>query len=92
LLAIESRKFLAGQPHDDQVGIALFTLAIVHKNQEAWTCLYNQYRPLVLTWVMQRPEATQLIAYDGDASGGPSWRSCTATLNACFCTRSTSSA
>lgn len=67
-LAAETRKFRTHQPHNDQIGLALFTLAIAHNNQEAWTCLYGQYKPLVLTWVMQHPQAARIVAQDGDAT------------------------
>lgn len=65
-LATETQKFMARQPYDERVGLALFTLAVAHASQEAWECLYRQYQPLVHSWVMQHPEARRLIAYEGD--------------------------
>jgi DNA-directed RNA polymerase specialized sigma24 family protein len=67
-LAKETKKFLADKTHNDQPGLALFTLAITQNNQEAWTSLYEQYRPLVLNWLMRSPQAKRLIAYEGDAT------------------------
>lgn len=68
-LAEESHKFQQHQPHNDQIGQALFILAITKNNQEAWAALYRQYRPLVLTWIMQHPEASRIIAQeDGEAT------------------------
>jgi len=68
LLAEETRKFLDGLPNNDQVGLALFTLAIVRKNQDAWDCLYKQYRPLVLNWLTRSSQTAQIIARDGDTT------------------------
>jgi DNA-directed RNA polymerase specialized sigma24 family protein len=65
-LVTETKKFMARQPSDDRIGLALFTLAI-QGNQEAWSYLYEQYAPLVLTWVTQHQSATPLLGQEGSA-------------------------
>src|SRR5450755_3115929 len=66
-LTEETHNYRAHQPHDDLAGLALFTLAIVQDNQEAWTALYTLYRPLVISWVMQHSQA-RFVADDGDVT------------------------
>jgi len=66
-LARETQQFLKRQTSDDLIGLALFTLAAAQRNQEAWSCLYQQYEPLVLTWVTQHPGADPLLRYDGSS-------------------------
>ncbi len=56
----EDRKFRAGQPYDEAPCYALFRLAIVERNQAAWSALYDQYRPLVTRWVQKHPRFPQL--------------------------------
>jgi len=64
-LARETQQFLKRQTSDDLIGLALFMLAAAQHNQEAWSCLYQQYEPLVLTWVKQHPGADPLLRHDG---------------------------
>jgi RNA polymerase sigma factor (sigma-70 family) len=64
----ESEKFLHKQPSDDRYGLALFARAIIKRDEDAWACIYQQYAPLVLTWVNQHQSATSLLAQDGSAS------------------------
>src|SRR5216110_1663548 len=68
LLATETKKFMARRPYDGRIGLALFTLAITHNNQEAWNCLYEQYKPLVVSWIMRSPQTAKIIACDGDTT------------------------
>lgn len=68
VLAEETRKYQRHQPYNDQAGMALFTLAILYQNQEAWAALYEHYKPLVYSWVMQHPLATRIVARDGEAT------------------------
>lgn len=65
-LAAETLKFQAHQPYSDAPGMALFTLAIVCSNQEAWAVLYEQYKPLVLAWATQNPLIAPVIARNDD--------------------------
>ncbi len=64
-LAKETQRFLKRQTSDELIGLALFTLAAAQRNQEAWSCLYQQYEPLVLSWVTQHPGAGPLLRHDG---------------------------
>ena len=64
-LARETNKFRSQHSADDLVGLSLFTLAITRQSEEAWSVLYQQYSPLVLTWVTQHPGAAPLLAQDG---------------------------
>jgi hypothetical protein len=49
-------------------GLELFHRAVVLRDEHAWACLYQQYAPLVLTWVTQHPSAAQLVAEEGAPS------------------------
>src|SRR5215469_16889125 len=66
-LATETKKFMARQPSDDRIGLALFILAVTRNDQEAWNCLYSQYAPLVLTWVTQHQSAASILGQEGSA-------------------------
>ena len=72
-LAAETRLFLNGEASDDLPGLALFTVAITERHQgstradNAWAAIYQQYEPLVLTWVNQHQSATTLLGQDGSA-------------------------
>ncbi|MGD9100004.1 MAG: hypothetical protein PVF45_05955 [Anaerolineae bacterium] len=33
----------------------LFRRAVVHKNEEAWSLVYQQYKPQVISWIRQNP-------------------------------------
>jgi RNA polymerase sigma factor (sigma-70 family) len=47
----ESERFFAQQEHDPRFCYELFRRAFVHGNDLAWTCLYERYHKLVLSWV-----------------------------------------
>jgi RNA polymerase sigma factor (sigma-70 family) len=66
-LRAETDKFLRQQPSNDLYGLALFARAVVKHDEDAWTCIYQQYAPLVLTWVNQHQSATSLLGQDGCA-------------------------
>ncbi len=47
----ESERFFAQKEHDPRFCYELFRRAFVHGNEYAWTCLYEQYKSLVISWV-----------------------------------------
>ena len=63
----ETTKFLKQSPSNDRFCLELFRRAIVKRDDDAWACLYQQYAPLVLTWVTQHQSAAALLAQDGSA-------------------------
>lgn len=65
--AEETRKFLQQSASDDRYCLELFRRAIVWRDDDAWACIYQQYAPLVLTWVHQHPGAAVLLGHDGSA-------------------------
>ncbi len=68
MLAEETEKFRKHQTSDDLPGIVLFTRAITRRDEEAWSCLYHSFTPLVLSWIMQQHDAAPLVAEDGGLS------------------------
>jgi DNA-directed RNA polymerase specialized sigma24 family protein len=62
LLAEETEKFLKHVPSDDLPGMVLFIKAISLRDEEAWTYLYRQYTPLVLSWITQQHGVAPLLA------------------------------
>lgn len=63
----ETNKFLRQSISNDRYCLELFRRAISRRDEDAWTCLYQQYAPLVLTWVNQHQSATSLPSPDGGA-------------------------
>ena len=63
----EAAKFLRGQLSDERFCLELFSRAIAVRNEGAWACIYQQFAPLVLTWVNQHQSAMKLLAQDGCA-------------------------
>ena len=63
--AEETTKFLRQSVSNDRYCLELFRRAIVKRDEDAWACLYQQYAPLVLTWVNQHQSATLLLGQDG---------------------------
>lgn len=61
----ETNKFLKQRASDDRFCLELFRRAIVARDDAAWAYIYQQYSPLVLTWVMQRQSVTPLLGQDG---------------------------
>jgi DNA-directed RNA polymerase specialized sigma24 family protein len=49
--AVESDRFFKRQEHDPRYCFELFKRALKHHNQQAWSAIYDQYRPLVSGWV-----------------------------------------
>ncbi len=63
----ETTKFLKQNVSNDRYCLELFRRAITKRDDDAWICIYQQYSPLVLTWVNQHQSATPLLGQDGSA-------------------------
>jgi RNA polymerase sigma factor (sigma-70 family) len=63
----ETNKFLKQSVSNDRFCLELFRRAIVARNDDAWASIYQQYAPLVLTWVTQHQSATPLLGQEGSA-------------------------
>lgn len=50
----ESKRFLKHEPTDSRYELELFRRAVALQNEDAWAYLYQQYAPMVLTWITQR--------------------------------------
>ncbi len=61
----ETNKFLKQSASNDRFCLEMFRRAIVKRDDDAWACIYQQYAPLVLTWVTQHQSATPLLGQDG---------------------------
>jgi RNA polymerase sigma factor (sigma-70 family) len=64
----ETSSFLKGRGTDGRYCLELFRRAVIRRDDDAWACLYRQYAPLVLTWVLQHQSAAPLLAEEGAAS------------------------
>ncbi len=65
--AEETNKFLKQSMSNDRYCLEMFRRAIVQRDDDAWACIYQQYAPLVLTWVTQHQSAAPLLGQDGSA-------------------------
>jgi len=63
----ETNKFLRQVESNDSFCLELFRRAIVDRNDDAWESVYQQYAPLVLTWVTQHQSATPILGQEGSA-------------------------
>ena len=63
--AEETSKFLKQNTSNDQYCMELFRRAIVKRDDEAWLYIYQQYSPLVLTWINQHQSAAPLLGQEG---------------------------
>jgi hypothetical protein len=61
----ETARFLKQNTSNDRYCMELFRRAIIQRDDDAWSCLYQQYAPLVLTWINQHQSASPLLAQDG---------------------------
>ena len=61
----ETNKFLKQSVSSDRFCLELFRRAITNHDDDAWACIYQQYAPLVLTWVNQHQSAAPLLGQDG---------------------------
>ncbi len=64
----ETSKFLQQRVSDERFCMELFRRAIVQRDDESWTALYQQYASLVLTWVTQHQGAALLLNQEGGAA------------------------
>lgn len=65
--SVETNKFLKQSASNDRFCLELFRRAILTRDDRAWTSIYQQYAPLVLTWVTQHQSATSILTQDGGA-------------------------
>jgi hypothetical protein len=63
----ESNRFVRQEISNDRYCLELFRRAIVKRDDDAWACVYQQYAPLVLTWVTQQRCSAPLLGQDGGA-------------------------
>jgi|SRR5436305_1515340 len=63
----ETNKFLKQIASNDSFCLELFRRAIVDRDDDAWRSIYQQYAPLVLTWVTQHQSATPILGQEGSA-------------------------
>lgn len=56
----ESHLFFQHQPHDPRFCLELFRRAIMTRDNQAWDCIYQQYRGLVASWVTRHPSFAAL--------------------------------
>jgi hypothetical protein len=61
----ETNKFLKQNISNDRYCLEMFRRAIVNRDDDAWASIYQQYAPLVLTWVTQHQSAAPLLGQDG---------------------------
>ncbi|GHO45676.1 RNA polymerase sigma factor [Ktedonospora formicarum] len=66
--AEETTKFLKQSTSNDRFCLELFRRAIIRRDDAAWQSIYQQYAPLVLTWVTQHQSVTQLLGQEGGAA------------------------
>jgi DNA-directed RNA polymerase specialized sigma24 family protein len=57
--AAQSERYFQRQDSDPRYCYELLRRAIFERNQQAWTLFYNQYRPLVSSWVLRHPAFVQ---------------------------------
>lgn len=55
----QSERYFQRQDSDPRYCYELLRRAIFERNQPAWTMFYNQYRPLVASWVLRHPAFAQ---------------------------------
>jgi len=66
--AEETNKFLRQRDSNDRFCLELFRRAIVQRDEAAWSSIYQQYAPLVLTWVSQHQSVAALFGSEGNAA------------------------
>jgi DNA-directed RNA polymerase specialized sigma24 family protein len=64
----ETSRLLKDGTSDGRYCLELFRRAVALRDEDAWACLYQQYAPLVLTWVKQHQSAAPLVVEEGAAS------------------------
>ncbi|WP_338256918.1 hypothetical protein [Dictyobacter halimunensis] len=63
----ETNKFLKQNVSNERYCLELFRRAIINRDEGAWSYIYQQYAPLVLTWVTQHQSAAPILGQDGGA-------------------------
>jgi len=66
--AEETNKFLQQKASNDLYCLEMFRRGIVMHDEGAWTYIYQQYAPLVLTWITQHQSAAFLLGDDGGSA------------------------
>lgn len=64
----ETTKFLKQSASNDRYCLELFRRAIVRRDDAAWQHIYQQYAPLVLTWVTQHQSAASFLGQEGGSA------------------------
>jgi DNA-directed RNA polymerase specialized sigma24 family protein len=62
--AEEGAKFLAGRSSNDTYAMELFRRALVERDDDAWTYLYQQFSNQVFTWIANHPGSHALNTED----------------------------
>jgi len=52
----ETGRFFNHLPYDPRYCFELFRRALAHRNELAWEYIYEQYRPLVISWIENHPQ------------------------------------
>lgn len=63
----ETAKFLKQDASNDRFCLELFRRAIIQRDDNAWGLVYQQYAPLVLTWVSQHQSAASFLGQEGSS-------------------------
>src|SRR5947209_17557063 len=50
---------------DERFGRELFHRAVIRRDDTAWIYIYQQFTPLVVSWMSQHPHTTSVLEYDG---------------------------
>lgn len=56
----QTLRYLKDKISDSRYCFEIFRLALVEHSQSAWDALYQQYRPLVMSWVQRGTQLTQM--------------------------------
>jgi DNA-directed RNA polymerase specialized sigma24 family protein len=64
--AAEQARFRQGQAADERASLELFRRAIEERDEHAWERLYQQWRGLLVHWLLQHPTA-RLVLEDEDS-------------------------
>ena len=62
--AAEQEQYRQRQPVDERAGLELFRRAMQQRDELAWALIYQQWRPLLLRWLLQHPSASLVLERD----------------------------
>lgn len=86
--AEETERFFGKrQAPDNRFCFELFRRAFVEKSEAAWECVYQNYQPLVASWIREHPQlmlSGEEVDYFLNGVFTAMWRSCTAERFARF--------